>query len=154
MKEAIILKKISLLFVLSLSILFGAMTSQTYASNAPVIPTIIVNNQTFKSHALISYAGYAMISFRDIFNKYDMDVQWNQSNQTVTAKTKDGTKSFVLKANSNTAYINGKSYDLAQSPFVQNGVLYVNLRFISEALGATVQYQKATTTISITTPLK
>ncbi|MEW4371967.1 copper amine oxidase N-terminal domain-containing protein [Paenibacillus kandeliae] len=145
------LKKFSILFALSMSLVLGAMAPQTYASNKPVIPTILVNNQTFKSHALISYAGYAMISFRDIFTKYDMNVTWDQSKQTVTATTKDGAKSFVLTANSNTAYINGKSYDLAQSPFVQNGVLYVNLRFISESLGATVQYQKATTTISITT---
>jgi len=149
-----VLKKKPLLFALFLTLILGSIAPQTYASNTPIIPTIMLNNQTFKSHALISYAGYAMISFRDIFTTYDMDVQWDQSNQTVTATTKDGTKSFVLKANSNTAYINGKSYDLAQSPFVQNGVLYVNLRFISEALGATVQYQKATNTISITIPLK
>lgn len=145
------MKKIFTLLFLSITLFIGVTIPSTYASNRPVIPTIFVNNQKFESHALISYAGYAMISFRDIFTKYDMEVNWDQSKQTVTAKTKDGMKSFVLTANSNTAYINNKSYDLAQSPFIQNGILYVNLRFISEALGATVQYEKSSTSIFINT---
>ncbi|CAM4414371.1 copper amine oxidase N-terminal domain-containing protein [Paenibacillus alkaliterrae] len=56
-----------------------------------------------------------------------------------------------LTINSLKAYVNGKEYTLAQSPVTDgNEVAYVNLRFISEALGYQVHWDKSTLTATIT----
>ncbi|WP_322906302.1 copper amine oxidase N-terminal domain-containing protein [Paenibacillus campi] len=132
----------SLLLLVILVTLTITPTSYTYAGPPRVTPIVYLNNQKLDCDALIvDY--YAFISFRDIFSQFDMDIDWNQATQTVTAKTKDGSKTIVLTNASKTVYINGKPLHVVSAPFVGGDTLFVNLRVVSEALGAKVQFVKA-----------
>ncbi|WP_322906301.1 copper amine oxidase N-terminal domain-containing protein [Paenibacillus campi] len=133
----------SLLLLVILVTLTITPTSYTYAGPPRVTPIVYLNNQKLDCDALVFYR-YAFISFRDIFSQFDMDIDWNQATQTVTANTKDGSTTIVLKNASQTVYINGKPVQVASAPFIDGDTLFVNLRVVSEALGAKVQYVKAT----------
>lgn len=93
-----------------------------------------------------------MVPFRDIFARYDMEVKWDNAQKTVTASSKDGSNVIKLTQDSNDGYVNNKKYNLTQSPALVNGVLYVNLRFISESIGAKVNYDKPSLSVYITLP--
>lgn len=81
-----------------------------------------------------------MVPFRDLFGAFNMSVDWNQQTRTVTAK-KEGV-TIQLTIGSTTAYVNGEKQELLVAPVAVNGKTFVNLRFISETIGAQVQYQK------------
>lgn len=84
--------------------------------------------------------GTAMVPFRDLFGAYNMNVDWDQQTRTVTAR-KEGL-TIQLAVGSRTAYVNGEKRELSEAPVAQNGKTFVNLRFISEALGARVVYTR------------
>ncbi|MEK5492165.1 copper amine oxidase N-terminal domain-containing protein [Paenibacillus sp. FSL R7-0297] len=86
---------------------------------------------------------------RPIFEKYGMSIEWGNVTKTVTA-TKEGTV-IKLTHNSHDGVINGEKVALTQVPTLEpnNNIFYVNLRFISEALGAAVQWNKTNDDASI-----
>jgi len=90
-----------------------------------------------------------MVPMRAIFEIFGCEIEWNDATKTVTA-TKDG-KTIKLTINSPTAYIDGKSYTLDAPATIVNSRTLVPLRFISEALNATVTWDDATKTAIITT---
>ncbi|WP_322924391.1 copper amine oxidase N-terminal domain-containing protein [Paenibacillus campi] len=137
--------KKSLISMILLFLLFSIMiapTSYTYATTPPFVPTVYVNKQKLNCDAFIAVTGVAMVSFRDIFTPFNMNVHWNQATQTVTATTKDGSKTIVLTNAAQTVYINRKPLKVAQAPVIDGDILYVNLRVISESLEANVQFVK------------
>jgi len=134
----------SLILLIALCTIALAPTSYMYAANVSTItPIVYVNKQKVDSDAYIAN-GYAMISFRDIFSQFDMNVDWNQATKTVTATSKDGSQKIVLSNASPVIHVNGKSIKVAQAPALEGNILYVNLRVISEGLGANVQFIKST----------
>ncbi|WP_286892189.1 copper amine oxidase N-terminal domain-containing protein [Thermobacillus sp.] len=95
-------------------------------------PAIAVNDNT-------------MVPFRQLFEAYGAEVIWQPGTKTITA-TKDGT-TIKITIDSQTAYVNDEEVKLTQSPFTSkykdgNMYTFVNLRFISEALGAVVTFTK------------
>lgn len=86
------------------------------------------------------FNGNTMVPLKELFGIYGATVDWDSNTQTVTA-VKD-TKKIVLMLDSRVAYINDKEYMLIQSPFLIDNHMVVNLRFISESLGAKVSYNK------------
>ncbi|MGW8957119.1 copper amine oxidase N-terminal domain-containing protein [Paenibacillus sp. NPDC055715] len=115
-------------------------------------PTVYIDNEKIDFEAFISYGGTAMVPFREIFARYGMEVKWDNAQKTVTASSKDGSTVIKLTQDSNDGYVNNKKYNLTQSPALSGGVFFVNLRFISEAIGAKVNYDKPSLTIHITLP--
>lgn len=115
-------------------------------------PKVYVNNERLDSETFIAYSGVTMVPFRDIFARYDMEVKWDNVQKIVLASSKDGSIVIKLAQDSNDGYVNNKKYNLTQSPALVNGVLYVNLRFISESIGAKVNYDKPSLSIHITLP--
>lgn len=98
-----------------------------------VQPTII-NNRTF-------------VPFRAIFEKMGADVNWDGDTQTITANR--GSTEIKLTIGSATAYVNGEAKELPAAPFIESSRTLVPLRFVGEAFGAEVNYDDATTAISI-----
>jgi len=72
---------------------------------------------------------------------------WNETSKTVTATA--GNVTVKLTIGSKTATVNGNSVTLDVAPTILNQRTYVPLRFISEAFGKWVSYDK-TTGVSIT----
>lgn len=91
--------------------------------------------------------GVTMVPFRAIFEKMGATVSYDSRTQVVTAKR--GTDTILLTVGSRTATVNGSSRTLRQAPYIKSGRTFVELRFVSEAFGATVSYDNATTKISI-----
>jgi peptidoglycan/xylan/chitin deacetylase (PgdA/CDA1 family) len=64
----------------------------------------------------------------------------------------DYKNSIVLQINSRTAYMKGRPFLLDACPFIENGVTMVPLRFISQSLGARVEWLPAERKILVVAP--
>jgi len=98
------------------------------------VPAIIENNTT-------------LVPLRAIFESLGATVEWNDQTQTVTA-IKTGTQ-IKLTLGQATAYKNGSPVSLAVPAKSINNRTMVPLRFVSEALGAQVNWDGYTQTITI-----
>ncbi|MGO4498605.1 stalk domain-containing protein [Paenibacillus sp. 2RAB27] len=101
----------------------------------------------FKQQDALLINGATMVPMREIFEKLGAEIGWNPQTQTVTA-TKDSTV-IVLQIGAKTATVNGKTVQLAKEATVINNATLVPLRFVSEALGATIKWDAATGTALI-----
>lgn len=90
-----------------------------------------------------------MVPVRAIFEKLGAKVEWDQAAQTVRAEK--GTDFITLKVGVNTATKNGVSIPLDVSPTMVNYRTLVPVRFVSEALGAKVDWDEAARTVNIVT---
>lgn len=89
-----------------------------------------------------------MLPARFIAESLGADVMWDQADQQVTI-TKGDTV-IVITIGSDTAYINEMPYTLDSPAFVENDRTYTPLRFISEQLGASVDWNEETQEVIIT----
>lgn len=95
-----------------------------------------------------SINGRTMVPLRIIFEALGAKVAWDGKTQTITG-TKDNTVT-VLKLNSKEAKVNGKIVLLDVAPVSINNRTLVPVRFISESLGANVDWDGTTKTVIIT----
>lgn len=87
------------------------------------------------------------VPMRTIFEALGAAVEWDAENRSVTAR-KDGTE-IKITLSSHNASINGESSYIADPPKLIDGVTVVPLRFVSEALGAEVNWDGAARTVTI-----
>lgn len=104
--------------------------------------------QSYSDKAMIKN-GATLVPLRGIFEGLGAQVTWNASTKTIDA-TKGSTKVW-LKIGSTTTKVDGKNVSIAVPAQVVNGSTLVPLRFISESLGAQVEWVQATQTIKIVT---
>lgn len=107
---------------------------------------VFVDNQKLDV-STVSESGTTLVPLRAIFQALGAAVDWDGSTQTVTA-TKDQT-TVKLQIGSGTAYKNGQPVTLQVPGKVVSGNTMVPLRFVSESLGANVDWDSATQTITI-----
>ncbi len=140
---------------LTLSIVLVCITTNM-ASATRDKPEVIVNGQKLDIYAAVATIGVTYVPFRPIFDKLHMTVNWDNIKKSVTAT--DGTTTIVLTNDSYTAYVNGKEVKLINPPVYNPStkLFYVNLRFVAESTGATVNWSKDdntdTASISIIAP--
>jgi len=118
---------------------FGAekQVIQVNISNKPIkfnIDPVLVNNRTF-------------VQFRPTFEELGMKVEWDSAGQKVTG-TKKGYRIELVIGNKE-AIVNGVTIALDAAPFMKSGVTMVPLRFISEATGRFVNWNRAGKLINI-----
>ena len=113
-------------------------------------PLIVYINGTKQSYDQppVLEDGRTLVPLRGIFESLGATVQWDQQKQLVTAN-RSGTK-IQLKIGSKAPTVNGKIMPIDVPAKVKNGRTLVPLRFVGEALGATVHYDAANRTIKIT----
>ncbi|HEY3365747.1 MAG TPA: stalk domain-containing protein [Symbiobacteriaceae bacterium] len=95
--------------------------------------------------------GRTVAPLRAIFEALGATIEWNGATRTVTA-TK-GNTIIKLTIDKTTAYVGDKVVELAVPPLIINARTFVPVRFIGEALGATVNFDPATKTVKIQTGL-
>lgn len=93
--------------------------------------------------------GRTLLPLRAIFEALGAQVQWNAADQTITA-TK-GNITIVLTIGSTTAMKNGSTVILDVPPLIIDDRTLVPARFVSEAMGAQVNWDAANQTVDITT---
>ncbi len=100
---------------------------------------VIINGET-KSFPVKPYiaGGRTMVPLRGVFESLGANVEWDAGTRTVTAKKSDIT--VKLRIGNKAASVNGKTVAIDQAPVIKNGYTFVPLRFVSEALGATVNW--------------
>ncbi|MFF2911464.1 copper amine oxidase N-terminal domain-containing protein [Paenibacillus sp. NPDC057934] len=80
--------------------------------------------------------GTTLVQFTPVFKMLGITSSWDQQKKQVVA-TKGETK-IILNVGNKTAYVNGAPVTLQVAPTVVGGKVFVPLRFISEATGATL----------------
>ena len=90
-----------------------------------------------------------MVPLRAIFEALGANVQWYQEQQSVSSVR--GNTVISLNINDTTMYVNGEAKTLDTPACLVNGRTLVPVRAISEAFGATVNWDGTTNTVTITT---
>lgn len=84
-----------------------------------------------------------MLPARFVAESLGAKVEWNEENEvvTVTGKNeKDEVVKIVITIGSKTAQVNGGNIELDSPAFIENDRTYTPIRFISEQLGASVEW--------------
>lgn len=100
------------------------------------VPPIILNGRT-------------MVPIRFISEAFGAEVQWDSETRTVRIYFERTFTRVTLQINNTIARINDKIVTLDAPPTIINGRTMVPIRFISEAFGATVDWDNATRTVTI-----
>lgn len=116
--------------------------------NKPNVIKVFVNGEeiAFDTQPIIE-ANVTLVPLRAIMEKLGADVSYNDELRTITAKKDD--KRIYLKIGDITAKINDDTVNLQVPAQIINSRTMVPLRFISESLGATVDYNGEKNIISI-----
>jgi hypothetical protein len=123
----------------------GAAAAPASAQNANNI-TVIVNGQRMSfDQPPIEQAGRVYVPLRGIFQQLGASVVYQ--NGTINA-TGNG-RNVTLHIGSNQATVNGQTQMLSSPPFLQGARTLVPLRFVAQALGATVDWNNNTSTVTI-----
>ncbi|WP_139990791.1 family 10 glycosylhydrolase [Paenibacillus paridis] len=139
---------IALLFT-AMCLMVAAPVSQ--AAQATAIQ-IIMNGKTIESEVspyIIPKVNVTMVPLRIISEELGASVDWNSPKQLVTIKGSEG-KTISMNSGSISAEVNGESIRLDASVEVKAGRAMVPLRFVSEQLGLTVDWNQIDKKITLT----
>ncbi|MFF2796915.1 copper amine oxidase N-terminal domain-containing protein [Lysinibacillus xylanilyticus] len=143
------IKKITTRLTLALILLVISFAFATSTKAASAIKVEMDGDVIQFDQGAVSVNGRTLVPMRTIFEELESTVQWTAKTKTITANR--GTKKITLVVGSKTATVNGQKITLDVPPQIINGRTLVPLRFISEALGAKVDWNNKTKTVSITT---
>jgi sugar lactone lactonase YvrE len=110
----------------------------------------IDNTRVELDEAPFTENGRTLVPFRFIGEALNAEILWD-SNQKKASYILDGNRVDVV-VGSTTAYLNGKEVTLDVPPMIKNGRTFVPIRFVTEALGASVIWEANTKKIYITYP--
>jgi len=96
-----------------------------------------------------SINGRVLVPLRGVFEQMGAGVDWDPSTQTVTAN--GGGKHIQLQIGSLDATVNDRVVSMDVAPQIVTGSTMVPLRFLSESLGASVDWQPRNSLVAIVT---
>lgn len=132
------MQKAGLLFLIIVLIL----TSFVFAEVHSNLLNIYLNGDLIKFDVepFVDNQNRTQVPVRFIVENMGYDVEWVQKKQQVII-TGEG-KEIILTLGSNKALVNGEVTEFDTFVFAKNGRTFVPLRFVSETLGATVDYKR------------
>lgn len=112
--------------------------------------SVLLNGQYMHTSAPpIVRNGSTLVPMRDIFEALGASVQWNALTQGIAASR--GATSISMQIGNRNALVNGQQVYLSQAPALYNGSTMVPLRFVSESMGANVDWNGTLQQVSIST---
>jgi hypothetical protein len=136
---------------LSLRALVAAVTAAVLVTSLPqasIAQTVTIDGQPlYLNPGPIERAGRVFVPLRGIFERLGATVVYSAG--AINA-TKGGT-TVSLRIGSTEATVNGQQQTLDVAPFIVGASTYVPLRFIAQSLGAQVNWNNATSVVSIVT---
>lgn len=129
--------------------LFGLAMGCAGATFAQQPITVTVNGAPvqFKSMPPQMVDGHVLVPLRGVFEQMGAYVHWTAATQTVEAQR--GNTMVALQIGNHTAHVNNRDVPLDVAPEMMSDTTMVPLRFISEALGADVDWMSAQMTVAI-----
>lgn len=132
-----------------LVILVSAFAGNLYASDDNV--KVYINEKIVSfpdAEPYIDFNGRTQVPIRFISEALNAKVEWDGENRTVKIM-RDGIV-VQLTIDQDKYYINGKSETMDTRTFIKDGRTFVPLRFVSEALGAQVDWDAKSRNVYIT----
>ncbi|GGG05826.1 hypothetical protein GCM10010912_58110 [Paenibacillus albidus] len=105
------------------------------------------------TNGVITRGGQNFVPLRSVFEKLGAEITFDGTSKlaTVSRKGEGGAPvTITVSATTGQTMLNNAAVTLDNKPFNVNGTLYLPLRFISEKLGATVEWQPKEERIAIT----
>ncbi|MCI5969985.1 MAG: endo-1,4-beta-xylanase [Oscillospiraceae bacterium] len=130
---------------LSLVMILPQFTLTAFASDEV---TIYIDGQKMNfSQGAIVKNDRVLVPMREIFEKLNANIVYDESTQTVTG-TKNS-KSVTVTIDSSTAYVDGQETQLDVNACLVNDKTMIPLRFISQSLGASVDWSEDSKSVYI-----
>ncbi|MDU0205839.1 copper amine oxidase N-terminal domain-containing protein [Paenibacillus sp. MAH-36] len=126
-----------LFFVISLFII---SPGNTRAEDNPIRVTLDANPVEFSAPPFIENPS-TLVQFRPVFERLGLDITWDANTRTITGHKQD--IEIELQIDNPIAKVNGKLTTLSVAPKLREGNTFVPLRFISESVGAKVEWNEA-----------
>jgi len=114
---------------------------------------ISLNGRTVRlSNGVMLRDSITFVPLRSVFESMGAQLAWDSATKSVTIR-KDGTAplTIVVDYGKGTVVKNGMTVVMAEAPFLSSGTSYLPLRFVSESLGAKVDWYADQYHIAITT---
>jgi len=93
--------------------------------------------------------GVTLVPIRFISEAFGAEVFWDANIGKGQVKIIFEGKTIILLIDSKKAYVDGKEFPLIEAPEIKNGRTFVPIRFISEAFGASVNWNAELKEVSI-----
>jgi len=134
--------------------LFGSIFSLTAsaASKPPTFVSVVMDGKKIwfpDAQAFIDENGRTLVPVRFVAESLGAKVGWESKTQTVPITRDD--QSIVLTIDQNVVQVDGKAVTLDTKAILSGGRTFVPLRFVSEVLGAKVDWDNPTDTVFIKT---
>lgn len=134
--------------VLLAAVLVATMVTGSGAqTSAPYVKVFVDNQPVYFDQPPAIVSGRVLVPLRGVFERLGAVVAWDPGTQTVLAQ-RAGT-SVQLRIGAPQAMINGQPTYMDVPPMLVGGRTLVPLRFVSQALGAQVDWNAATATVAI-----
>ncbi|HEV2360007.1 MAG TPA: copper amine oxidase N-terminal domain-containing protein [bacterium] len=133
---------IGLALVLALGV--GLAAAQT---SAPYVKVFVDGSPVYFDQPPVIANARVLVPLRGVFERLGATVAWDPASQTVLAQR--GTTSVSLRIGSPQAFVDGQAQFLDVPPMLVGGRTMVPLRFISQTLGANVNWDAASYTVQI-----
>jgi copper amine oxidase-like protein len=139
-----------LLVSVALVVALGAgLASMAVAqTSAPYVKVLVDGGPVYFDQAPVMANGRVLVPLRGVFERLGATVAWDPASQTVLAQR--GATSVSLRIGSPQAFVNGQAQFLDVPAMLIGGRTMVPLRFVSQALGADVNWNATTSTVQIT----
>lgn len=138
------------LFLLMFLVMMVSVQDRAAAASGSVQIVLDGNElKVSKDTKVTNVNGSTMVPFRVIGENLGFGVKWEQKSQKVLINK--GSKSIELVVNDKTATVNGKKMTLDNPPLLQNNIVVVPVRFVSEQMGIQVSWDGANQTVYLTT---
>src|SRR3990170_2865766 len=131
------------------AIVLSVATLAMSAGAQGAVRVFVDGDQVLFDQTPITQGGRVLVPLRGIFEKMGAVVEWNAGTRTVRAAR--GTTLVELQIGSRIARVDRRAVTLDVPPMVLGGRTLVPLRFISESLGAAVDYRAESRTVLIST---
>jgi len=141
------LKLFAKTFVFSCAVLscalFSSVDAHAAAANEGV--KVQVNDklvQFSEGQPVVDRSSQLQVPFRPLMEALGYSISWSKDGREVRVSMKKGDQTLELKTGDSFVSVNGKQVDVGSMIGMDQGSVYVPLRFVSETLGSKVQWDE------------